>query len=139
MMKLEPARAPTAPLVWSQKDDGARQGRRVQHAGRRRRPRDLHDLQRAGRSASTGPPARCGGRSGCRRRSWARRSIVDGIWLQGDCDGVLHAYDVRNTTVDPPELWQVPLGGCIESTPAVWKGRIYVGTRGGFVYAIGDA
>ena len=65
-------------------------------------------------------------------------SIVDGIWLQGDCDGVLHAYDVRNTTVDPPELWQVPLGSCIESTPAVWKGRVYIGTRGGFVYGIGD-
>jgi hypothetical protein len=32
----------------------------------------------------------------------------------------------------------VPLGNCIESTPAVWKGRVYVGTRGGFVYGIGD-
>ena len=41
--------------------------------------------------------------------------------------------------IDPPELWNVPLGGCIESTPAVWKGRIYVGTRGGFLHAIGDA
>ena len=65
--------------------------------------------------------------------------IVDNVWLQGDCDGILHAYDVSNTTIDPPEIWQVPLGSCIESTPAVWKGRIYVGTRGGFVYAIGDA
>ena len=45
----------------------------------------------------------------------------------------------RNTAVDPPELWQVPLGYCIESTPAVWHGRIYVGTRGGWVHAIGDA
>ena len=65
--------------------------------------------------------------------------IVDGTWLQGDCAGVLHAYDVRNTAVDPPEIWQVPLGSCIEATPAVWKGRIYVGTRGGFEYALGDA
>jgi outer membrane protein assembly factor BamB len=65
-------------------------------------------------------------------------SIVDGLWLRGDCDGVLHAYDVRNPTVDPPELWQVPLGNCIESTPAVWNGRVYIGTRGGFVYGIGD-
>ena len=31
------------------------------------------------------------------------------------------------------------LGGCIESTPAVWKGRIYVGARGGRFYAIGDS
>ena len=33
--------------------------------------------------------------------------------------------------VEPTELWTVELGGCIESTPAVWKGRIYVGTRAG--------
>jgi hypothetical protein len=63
--------------------------------------------------------------------------IVDGVWLQGDCGGVLHAYDVRNTAVDPPELWRVTLGSCIESTPAVWKGRIYLGTRGGYVYGLG--
>jgi PQQ-like domain len=48
------------------------------------------------------------------------------------------AYDVRDTRIDPPELWQVPLESCIESTPAVWGGRLYVGTRGGFVHAIGD-
>ena len=32
----------------------------------------------------------------------------------------------------------MPLPGCVESTPAVWKGRIYVGNRDGFFYAIGD-
>ena len=68
-----------------------------------------------------------------------RRSPAGGgVWLQGDCGGVLHAYDVRDTRVDPPELWQVPLGSCIESTPAVWGGRLDVGTRGGFVHGIGD-
>jgi hypothetical protein len=36
------------------------------------------------------------------------------------------------------EIWRVSLGSCIESTPAVWRGRIYVGTRGGYVYALGD-
>ena len=65
--------------------------------------------------------------------------VVDDVLIQGDCNGVLHAYDVSDTTVEPPELWTVELGGCIESTPAVWKGRIYVGTRGGRFYAIGDA
>lgn len=65
-------------------------------------------------------------------------AVVDGVWLQGDCAGVLHAYDVRNTAVEPPELWRVQLGSCIESTPAIWRGRIYVGTRGGFVHALGD-
>jgi hypothetical protein len=32
----------------------------------------------------------------------------------------------------PPELWSLNLGGCIESTPAIWRGSIYVGTRGDF-------
>ena len=33
---------------------------------------------------------------------------------------------------------RVALGGCIEATPSVWKGRIYVGTRAGAMYAIGN-
>ncbi len=64
--------------------------------------------------------------------------IVDGVWIQGDCSGWLRGYDVSNTLIDPPEIWQVGLGSCIESTPAVWKGRIVVGTRGGLVYSLGD-
>jgi hypothetical protein len=43
---------------------------------------------------------------------------------------------VRDTRAQPKELWSVELGGCIESTPAVWKGRIFVGTRAGGIYAI---
>ena len=65
--------------------------------------------------------------------------VVDGVWLQGDCDGVLHAFDVRDASVAPRELWAVELGGCIEATPAVWDGKIYVGTRAGFLYALADA
>mgnify|MGYP001793230297 CR=1 FL=1 len=65
--------------------------------------------------------------------------MVDGGLLQGDSHGVLHAYDVSKPGVEPKELWSVTLGGCIESTPAVWKGRIYVGTRAGRFFAIGDA
>ena len=63
--------------------------------------------------------------------------MVDGVWLQGDCAGVLHAFDVSRPAHDPAELWSVKLGGCIESTPAVWKGLVYVGTRAGFEYALG--
>lgn len=71
---------------------------------------------------------------------WSSPVIVDGTLIQGTCaTGELVAYDVRNTTQDPPELWRLRLdGGCIESTPAVFDGRIIVGTRGGKVYAIGD-
>ena len=30
------------------------------------------------------------------------------------------------------------LNGCIESTPAVWHGMLWLGTRGGKFYGIGD-
>ena len=30
------------------------------------------------------------------------------------------------------------LGGCVESTPAVWHGWMYVGTRAGQIYGIAD-
>ena len=71
--------------------------------------------------------------------TWQSPVVVDDVLIQGDCNGFLHAYDVSNPRVDPPELWSLELGGCIESTPAVWKGRIYVGTRAGLFFAIGDA
>lgn len=71
--------------------------------------------------------------------TWSSPVIVDDVWLQGDCNGVLHAFDVADPRVDPAELWTVQVEGCIESTPAVWDGRVYVGARGGKFYAIGDA
>ena len=70
--------------------------------------------------------------------TWQSPVVVDDVLIQGDCNGVLHAYDVSDPRVLPTELWQVTLGGCIESTPAVWNGRIFVGTRSGRFFAIGD-
>ena len=55
--------------------------------------------------------------------TWQSPVVVDDVLIQGDCDGVLHGYDVSDPRVLPPELWQVEIGGCIESTPAVWQGR----------------
>ncbi len=69
--------------------------------------------------------------------TWSSPVIVDGVWIQGDCAGFLRGFDVSDTSVEPPALWKVELGGCIESTPAVWRGRIVVGTRAGFVYGLG--
>jgi hypothetical protein len=37
----------------------------------------------------------------------------------------------------PKQLWSYKVGGCIESTPAMWKGRMYFGTRAGGVVALG--
>lgn len=72
--------------------------------------------------------------------TWSSPVIVDGVLIVGDCGGVLHAYRLRKDPVHGPphELWSVNLGGCIESTPAVWRGMIYVGTRAGSLYGVGD-
>jgi outer membrane protein assembly factor BamB len=70
--------------------------------------------------------------------TWSSPVIVDDVLIQGDCSGRLRAFELGNGAAAPPELWSVQLGGCIESTPAVWKGRIYVGSRGGYFHAIGD-
>lgn len=59
--------------------------------------------------------------------------LVDGVLLQGDGAGRLHAWDAHDPRTQPTELWTVQLDANIESTPVVWKGRIYLGTRGGFV------
>ena len=69
---------------------------------------------------------------------WASPVIVDDVLLLGDCNGFFHAFDVSNPDVAPPELWSIELGSCIEATPAVWDGRIYIGTRGGHLYILGD-
>lgn len=70
---------------------------------------------------------------------WQSPVVVDDVLVQGDCDGVLHGFDVSDTSQTPTELWSVELEGCIESTPAVWDGWIYIGTRAGTFYALNGA
>jgi hypothetical protein len=69
--------------------------------------------------------------------TWQSPVVVDDVLLIGDCNGFMHAYDVADTTVTPKELWKLEIGGCIESTPAVWNGRMYFGTRAGGFHAVG--
>ena len=69
--------------------------------------------------------------------TWQSPVVVDDVLLIGDCGGVMHAYDLRDTNTAPPLLWSVRVEGCIESTPAVWNGSFYVGTRNGAVHAFG--
>ena len=70
--------------------------------------------------------------------TWQSPVIVEDTLVYGDCNGTLRGYDVSDTTKVPPLLWEVALGGCIESTPAVWDGRIFVGTRAGRMFALSD-
>lgn len=63
---------------------------------------------------------------------------VDGVLVVGDCTGTLQAFDLPDPRQAPTPKWSVELGACVEATPTLWDGRIYVGTRGGALYALGD-
>lgn len=83
---------------------------------------------------------------------WGSPVVIDDLLLQGDHQGILHAYDVsedagcqrepteeelyEEPSEEPPEIWSVPLGWRIESTPAVWNGTIFLGDRNGRFYAL---
>ena len=69
---------------------------------------------------------------------WSSPVVVDDVLIQSDCAGNIYAFDVSEPLVEPPELWRISLGGCVEATPAVWNGVIYVADRVGGFYAIGD-
>ena len=69
---------------------------------------------------------------------WSSPVVVDDILIVGDCGGFLRAYSVQQPEVEPIEIWRIEIGGCIEATPAVWDGRIYVGSREGGLFAIGE-
>ncbi len=62
--------------------------------------------------------------------------VVDGVLIQGDCGGDLWAWDVSEPDADPVLLWKLHFNDCIESTPAVWRGWIYLGTRQGYLYGL---
>ena len=73
--------------------------------------------------------------------TWASCVVVDKTLIVGDTYGVLHAWDVSDTRIDPPVVWEykVPSGSALESTPAVWKGKIYLGSRDGYFYCFGGS
>jgi outer membrane protein assembly factor BamB len=69
---------------------------------------------------------------------WQSPVVIDGVLVIGDCAGEMHAFDIADTRAEPEHLWTHRIGGgCIESTPAVWRGVIYVGTRAGAIHALG--
>lgn len=72
--------------------------------------------------------------------AWSSPVIVDGKLLVAvNClseDHGLRVYDLADPR-NPVQQWEQRVGeGCIESTPAVWNGQIFVGSRDGFFYAL---
>jgi outer membrane protein assembly factor BamB len=76
------------------------------------------------------------------QNAWSSPVIVDETLIVAvDCESqpALRGYDV-SAPADPVQVWDLAMtGGCIESTPAVWKGQLFVGSRDGYFYAAGDA
>jgi outer membrane protein assembly factor BamB len=69
--------------------------------------------------------------------AWSSPVIVGEELLVATCTGELRAYSLENPR-EPVLTWSLKVSdSCIESTPAVWKGRIYVGIRDGKFYAVG--
>ena len=69
---------------------------------------------------------------------WGSPVVVDDILIVGDCGGYLRAFGVQDPRIEPIEIWRIEIGGCIEATPTVWNGHIYIGSREGGLFAIGE-
>ena len=72
--------------------------------------------------------------------AWSSPVVVDGTLVVAiDCevDSGFRAYDITSPH-SPLQIWESRVtNGCIESTPAVWNGRMYVGSRDGYFYSLG--
>jgi outer membrane protein assembly factor BamB len=69
--------------------------------------------------------------------AWSSPVVIEEELVVATCTGELRAYSLADPR-RPSPTWTLRLSeACIESTPAVWNGRIYVGSRDGKFYAIG--
>jgi hypothetical protein len=68
--------------------------------------------------------------------SWSSPAVVDDTLVVATCVGELRGYSLANPRA-PERIWSVPLGeSCLEATPAIWNGSIYLGSRDGYLRAI---
>lgn len=74
---------------------------------------------------------------------WSSPAVIGNQLLVGRCGSPgLQLFDLPDrfsSTQLPVSVWETTgrPAGCVESTPAVWKGRIYVGSRDGYFYGFG--
>lgn len=68
--------------------------------------------------------------------SWSSPVVVDDTLVVATCVGELRAYSLEDPTA-PQRKWVIPVGegSCLEATPAIWKGVIYIGSRDGYIRA----
>jgi hypothetical protein len=71
--------------------------------------------------------------------SWSSPSVVDDHLLAVSNDGFIHEFDITDPG-QPVPGWTFQVGtGHLEATPAIWNGTIYLASRDGFMYAIGES
>lgn len=67
--------------------------------------------------------------------SWSSPAVVDDTLVVATCAGDLRGYSLADPRA-PQRTWSVSLGEtCLEATPAIWDGVIYVGSRDGYLRA----
>ncbi len=68
--------------------------------------------------------------------AWSSAVVIEDSLVVATCEaGELRRYSLADPA-EPELVWSVSAAsGCIESTPAVWNGSIYVGSRDGFFRA----
>ncbi|MBN8540885.1 MAG: hypothetical protein J0L82_10905 [Deltaproteobacteria bacterium] len=69
---------------------------------------------------------------------WSSPNIIDDHLIVGRCQKTgIEAFKLNEHGTNPVTQWVTKAPrGCVESTPAIWKGRIYVGSRDGYFYGL---
>lgn len=68
--------------------------------------------------------------------TWTSPLVVDGTLIQATCGGEIRAYALDDPA-RPSLLWTTSWAdSCLEATPVLWKGSIYIGSRDGFFRAL---
>jgi len=69
--------------------------------------------------------------------AWSSPVLADDRMAVVTCEGQLRLYDI-STPASPRPISSLQVSpSCIESTPALWGGRLYFGSRDGFFYSVG--
>lgn len=71
--------------------------------------------------------------------TWSSPVVIDDELLVATCTtGGFRKYSLADPSHPKIEsVYSLPSTSCIESTPAVWKGNVYVGSRDGYFYSFG--
>ena len=67
--------------------------------------------------------------------SWSSPVVIDNTLIVATCTGELRGYSLDDPR-SPAREWTIQVSeSCLEATPAVFDGRIYLGSRDGFIRA----